>query len=229
MAKQKKKAGTQQQQLSPSNYIRQKSRTLPIHECLVNADWEEHGMANLFITRKHTNGNYTVCTYLVDLKLLGVKDTIFFFNIDEEQYLELKEHYFREPTVVVNIDYVLAHNIIFAGVAFAEDFEFYPHKDFVATTQYFLEEDDDKIELEEIECGVEGKPFYVNGPYDSQTRINQILAQLERVAGPGNYDYVLNDGEYEEDELEEEDIDSEWQDDEEEEWDEAEDVTEKKD
>ena len=29
------------QMLSPENYIRQKARTLPVYECMVNSGWDE--------------------------------------------------------------------------------------------------------------------------------------------------------------------------------------------
>lgn len=42
----------------------------------------------------------------------------------------------------------------------------------------------------EIECGEYDKPVYVRGPLDSETRAKQIIAQLAREAGPGNYEVV---------------------------------------
>lgn len=217
-----KKKGPAAQQLSPANYIRQKSRTLPIHECLVNSDWKDEGLANILISRQHTNGKLTVCTYLVDLKLLGVKDTIFLFSIEADKYEELKEQYYHEMTQTEQLTYTMAHNIIFSAVAYAEEFEFKPHKDFTSTTQYFLEEDDDNIELIEIECGVDGKPCYINGPYDTPAKIDQIVQQLERTAGSGNYEFhYMSD-----DDWDDEDDDKPYEDseDEDDEWAEAEEV-----
>ena len=46
-------------------------------------------------------------------------------------------------------------------------------------------------ELEEpydLVFGRNGKPFFVAGPYDNAP---QILKQLEKTAGPGNYDYLV--------------------------------------
>ena len=67
------------QMLSPENYIRKKARSLPIHECTINSHWEESGLANISIARRHTNGNITSCFYLIDLLCLGVKDTHYIF------------------------------------------------------------------------------------------------------------------------------------------------------
>jgi hypothetical protein len=180
--------------LSPANYIRQKSRQLPIYQCFINDGWQEKGMANILISRRHRQGNVTCCSYLVDISLLGIKDTLFRFNLVEDDYEEFKELYFSRAESFLEIDYQLAHNIIFAAWEFAEQFEFKPCKEFLSTTQYFLEEDDDRIDLIEIECGKDGKPFYVRGPYDNDQKAQKILAQLERTAGAGNYHYLLEVG-----------------------------------
>ena len=194
----KKSAGKVVQMLSPENYIRKKARALPLLECLVNDDWKEQGVAHIVVARSHTNGNITMCMYLIDLFCLGVKNTQYLFNITKTEYQEKKESI--DSLVFEQISYELAHNIVFAGLEYAEEYGFKPHKDFTSITQYMLEEDTDEIELIEVECGKDGKPFYVNGPYEDQTKIKQILAQLERTAEPGNYDFeIVDDNEFADD------------------------------
>lgn len=194
----KKKTGKIIQMLSPENYIRKKARSLPIYECLVNTEWKEQGVAHVVVARKHTNGNITVCMFLVDLFCLGIKNTQYLFNIPEAEYQDKKDE--MEHIVFEQISYTLAHNIVFAGLEYAEEYGFKPHKDFTSITQFMLEEDTEDIELIDIECGKNGKPFYVNGPYEDQAKINQIIAQLKRTAGTGNYDFEIVD---ENDEFEE--------------------------
>jgi hypothetical protein len=45
----KKNSGKVIQMLSPENYIRTKSRTLPIYECWINTDWEDVNLANCIV------------------------------------------------------------------------------------------------------------------------------------------------------------------------------------
>ena len=185
----KKKKGKVVQMLSPANYIRQKARNLPIYECRVNNDWEESGLAHITVARKHTNGNITMGVYLVDLKLLGVKDAFYKFNIDESEYMELTQQ-IKNKMNTDTAPYTLVHNIIFAGIEYADDYGFKPHNDFTSVAQFILEEDNDDVELIDIECGKNDKPLYVRGPYETEAKANQIIAQLEREAGPGNYEVV---------------------------------------
>ncbi len=185
----KKNKGKVIQMLSPENYIRQKARTLPVFECMVNKGWEDSGLATITVARKHTNGNITMGMYLVDLKCLGIKDAFYRFNIPESEYRELLEE-MEENMDLESISYTLAHNIIFAGIEFAEDYGLKPHKGF-GVAKYILEEDTDDIDLIEIECGENGKPLYVQGLLDNDVRARQVVAHLEKHAGPGNYHYIL--------------------------------------
>lgn len=196
--------------LSPENYIRQRARSLPIFKCLVNEGWEEGGLAQLTIARRHINGNITYCSYLVDLKCLGVKDTFYDFNIPEEHFEQVLER-IEQGYDLVEADYALAHNIIHAGWEFGEEIGFKPNKDFLSVTRYMLEEDNDEIPIIEIACGdTDGKPLYVQGPFENDASVRRIMAQLEKHVGRGNYRFVMQDDDIwdeEEDEDQEEEDD----------------------
>src|SRR5438067_1724693 len=112
-----------QQQLSPEKYIQTRARSLPIYKCLVNSEWVDSKMASVIVMRKHTNGNVTVGFYLVDLYCLGIKDTFYFFNEPEEYVTERLN---AMPDFFEEIDYNLAHNIIYAGHDFAAEFDIEP-------------------------------------------------------------------------------------------------------
>lgn len=186
----KKSKGKVVQMLSPENYIRQKARTLPIDECWINSEWEKSAMANILVSRRHTNGNLTIGVYLVDLNCLGVKDAVYWFNYYEHEFRELLRRA-GESMKMEKISYTLAHNIIFSGIEFAEEFGFKPHKNF-NVAQFILDEDTEDIELIDIECGIDGKPAYIRGPLDTDIKAAQVIAQLEKVAGPGNYTLIEN-------------------------------------
>lgn len=192
MAKNKKPK--QAPKLSPENYIRQKARNLALYECLINSDWKASGTANIVISRIHTNGNYTVGGYMVDLLCLGVIDSYYSFNTDEDSYQELIENMNKEFKTE-KISYTLAHNIIYASIAYAEDLGFKPEKSFTNITQYILDEDTEAIEFMEIECGKEGKPVYIVSEGESAVTMKQVAAQLEKAVGKGNFTIIYADDE----------------------------------
>lgn len=184
MSKAKKKP-QQQQQLSPTNYIRQKARNLPIHECWINADWKTHGEANIVVSRVHANGNYTYGVYLVDLYCLGIKDAFFNFNVDIDIYNKLLDR--MEYEKKNKVPYELVHNIIYAAKEYADELGFKPHKEFTSVAQFILEEDTEDIELIDIECGYNGKPLYIDAGHESPAQVKQIINQLNQSVGKGNF------------------------------------------
>ena len=194
---------------SPKKYILTRARSLPVHQCYITEGWQESGNATIVVARRHTNGHFTIGTYLVDLYCLGVKDTAYNFNVDKEQLDEILETSQSFGVAMIPCDYAEAHNIIYGAIEFAEEYGFKPHKDF-AVTKYILEEDDESVELIEYESGMDGKPCVF---VDAEHPQKAVIAQLEKTAGIGNFT-VINVDELEDDEFdefdEEDDMDDEY-------------------
>jgi hypothetical protein len=184
-----------QQPLSPKKYIQTRVRKLPVYKCFVNKDWMNGSMADVFVMRRHVNGHITAGVYLIDLLCLGVKDTFFFFNEEESDIMaRIPMHMFME------IDYPLAHNIIFAGYEFAAEYDIQPHKDF-SITRHILEEDTDAVPLIEVATGDKaGKPLLM---VDHPGQYSHALAKLKKHAGEGNYHFVVRGGLFDDDETDE--------------------------
>ncbi len=148
----------QQPRFSPKHYILSRARKLPMDACYINENWKESGMASILVIRKHSNQNYTIGIYLVDIFALGTKDTFFNFNVSSSAFEEMLERMRSEN--MQKAEYPLVHNIIYGANAFAEENGFKVHKDF-KVTQYILEADDEAIPLIEIEFGRNGEPFLI--------------------------------------------------------------------
>jgi hypothetical protein len=173
------------QQLSAKKYIETKVRQLPIDNCYINTGWELAGMASVVVCRRHVNDHLSGAIYLVDLKCLGVKDTMYFFN---EERTEAENRFFSRGNTFEVIDYNIAHNIVFAGHDFAMQYHIEPHKEF-ATTRFVLEEDDEKVPIIDIEVGdgPESKPHLM---VFNPGHYSDVLAKLKKYAGEGNYYYT---------------------------------------
>jgi hypothetical protein len=79
---------------------------------------------------------------------------------------------------------------VYGALDYAEELGFAPNKDF-RIAEYLLGPDLITDGINEIEFGMDGKPFYISGPYDN---LRQILATLNRSVGVGNYEYFLQVG-----------------------------------
>lgn len=194
---------------TPESYIKSRARNLPVGKCYINKDWKVSGFASIVVSRNHINGNFTFGVYLVDLYCLGVKDTLYDFNVNIE-FAELLDK-MKSQYEIEEIDYALAHNVIYGGVEYAEDIGFKPHKDF-EISQYVLEEDDERVELIDIQFGLDGKPAVLFG---KEKHPGNIIATLERTVGKGNFitmdenDFPENDNDNDEENVWEEDDDEE--------------------
>ena len=189
--KKKKKPAKPQPQMSPNNYVKSgRARLLPISECWISPDWENVGLCTVTVGRQHINGNTTLGIYLVDTYCLGLKNTSVMFSKSALEYNDFLDKIFSPHGGKEPIDYVLAHNIIFGAIAYAEDLGFKPEKDW-ALSEFILEEDTEDIELMDIKFGKDGKPLFISGPFDN---VAKITTRLEQSVGKGNFDYLMQIG-----------------------------------
>ncbi len=168
--------------------IIRRAREYPILECRISGDWqkEQPGLVQILVARKQPDGDICFGFYLVDKLCLGLKNTLAHAGISPARYRsEIRDRLFLE-TKAKDCPVELAHQMIYASIEYAEQFGFQPEKDF-ALTQYILESRGELEEPYKLIFGKNGKPFYIAGPHDNVTR---ILRQLEKTAGPGNFDYI---------------------------------------
>jgi hypothetical protein len=77
--------------------------------------------------------------------------------------------------------------MIYESIDYAAQFGFEPQSDW-AQSQYVLETRGELEEPYELTFGKNGKPFFISGPYDD---VKKITSQLEKTAGPGNFDVLI--------------------------------------
>ena len=172
--------------LSPQAIIR-RARTFPLLECLITANWQQDnsGMVQILLARQQPDGDICFGSYLVDMYCLGLKNTYANAGFSRTRYEnEVRGRIFRAaPPEECPVE--LAHQMIYASIEYAARFGFQPEKDF-ALSQYLLAPRGELEEPYQLTFGKNGKPFFIAGPHDNVAR---ILKQLEKTAGPGNYDF----------------------------------------
>ncbi len=173
--------------ISPKKYIISKARNLPFHECLIDEDWQEKGLASIVISKKMPSGNYIIAIFLVDVFCLGVKNTGYRFNFLEIEYEEFIEEW-KNNQNMVDINIAEIHNIIYGAIDYASDLGFQPHVDF-NITEHFLNPDYIDDGIDEIEFNKDGKPLFVEGPDDNAT---EIINTLRKNIGEENYDFIAS-------------------------------------
>lgn len=175
--------------LSPQSVVWQ-ARNYPIESCWVQKDWKENGLAIVMVARRQPDGNLVFGNYLVDYYCLGLKNTMYTANASPAELRQIMATAYSQTLPPIKIQPELAHEIIYGGIEYAARLGFKPQRDF-RDSQYILEPANKYPRSGSVEFGKDGKPFFINGPYDN---VDKILEQLARAVGAGNFEYFLQVG-----------------------------------
>ena len=156
-----------------------KARSLPIHECLINSDYQEKGHASVFISRRQPDDAYIVAGCMVDLFCLGVKHALVKADMDMASYQRVRAR-FMEQEPLVPCDPALASEVVFGGVKYALALGFSPMDADFENSQRVFEEWEESEHTGKVEFGKNGRPFYIAGPYDN---VDLILRNLRQRCG----------------------------------------------
>lgn len=176
-----------------------------LRQCWVNAGWsagltvDDHpewrddyepepgcsGLVSVLIARDAGRSRLSVCGYLVDVYCLGVKNVVGPLVMSARQSDEFTCQFFGaypEPPLAATL--ALAQDLVCGAVEYARSLGFEPAAEF----------DDVKGHLgswcgpSAIKFGRDGRPFFVEGPYDNG---NHIVRQLERSVGRDRFEYMV--------------------------------------
>ncbi|NJP11245.1 MAG: DNA-binding response regulator [Leptolyngbyaceae cyanobacterium RU_5_1] len=148
----------------------------------------EPGFAVVVVARQAGFNRLEVCTYLVDIWCLGVKDASGPRRMDPILYKDFVDYNYRPfPTGTEEISLELAQAIVFGAVDYAAKLGFQPHRDFEPARSHLGQWSGQPT----LTFGRNGKPYYFSGPYDDP---NKILKTLRQSVGEGNFHYVVGSG-----------------------------------
>jgi hypothetical protein len=170
---------------SPKKYLQENGRKLPVEKCLIADLYNQKGLTLCLIVKRQPGGKYTYANILVDRLCLGVKNSIVNCNLTEEELDDMIDKMESHgPAVEVSITYF--HNLIYGAIDYASELGLEPPKDFYLA-EYVLDPDLVDDGIDEIEMGYNGKPLYIQGPYDNYRK---IISALNASVGIGGYEYI---------------------------------------
>ena len=191
--------------------ILRQSKHWPLLECLITENWDEPAtLVQICIARRAPSGEVAVGMFLMDLACLGAKNahgTV--FRSAAEYRSELRQSLMRHQTLIP-CDLDLAAKVVEEGVKYAASLGFKPNRDIDKAYMVLGDAHPERCQTPIPLGGEDGKPFFVNGPYDD---VDRILRVLDRKVGKGNYNFLMmvgdpfeewEDDEWEDDEWEEE-------------------------
>lgn len=152
----------------------------------------ETGIGYVVVVRYKSGGRVEVGCFLVDVHCLGVKDAFFQVYSDTDFQSECLERFFPEG-IPSPKPAAWGRKLVEQAVIYAARLGFAPHPDFKKAGRVFGGVDASECD-EEFVFGSGGKPLYVQGPYDSKDKAEQILAVLRAKCGDGGFDFIVLGG-----------------------------------
>jgi hypothetical protein len=157
-------------------------------EAFTSPELLNSGFGYVMVSRFKSEGRVETGIFLVDLYCLGVKDAMFRQLTLTAYEDEVLKQFFRGRQEA--LEPCCARKLVEGAVEYAARLGFPPHADYKQACRVFGGIDP-KACAREFTFGRDGKPFYVQSPYDSSQRTEQILAMLKARCGEGNFYYLL--------------------------------------
>jgi hypothetical protein len=166
------------------------------HEALWPTDLFEKGIGWVIVARSKPAGQRVEAgLFLVDVGCLGVKFAAY-ENCDRPDYLQRIRGHYESEFPMAPVEPACARKFVEQATEYARNLGFAPHPDYKQAARVFGG-------LNAGECaqnfvfGREGKPFYFQGPRETEHQARRIVSQLEQRCGAGNFDYVMALGDFE--------------------------------
>ena len=148
----------------------------PLVESRISTGLNERGIANAFISRRGPNGQVAGAIFLVDAYCLGVKDVAIFLG-SETSWKKRIEQQQEQGMRLEDISPEALRKLVEGAVDYASSFGIAPHRDWFHAAPILGDIDASQC-LTEFTYGLNGKPHFMSGPYDSPARIQQITNLL---------------------------------------------------
>ncbi len=153
----------------------------PLQTCMEAGDLET-GMVSIIATRA-AGLSTLMAGFVVDLKCLGIKDCFIKLFSKAETNLKMS-NYQMQGCHEKTPEY--AKKLLQQAVDYARSIGFEPHRDYKYAALMFEEFDSSTCE-DEFEFGMDGKPYYMQGPHDTPNRVAAIIKTLEKNHGENFY------------------------------------------
>ena len=167
----------------------------PIHECIVPNGLFETGVGTASVSRRLSADKIALAGFVLDVFCLGVKNALFRVVSDSEyEYYKSNLLDSHEGQSLEIIHPTSARKLIEGAVAYADNLGFKPHRDYKNAKELFGKIDSQASPVK-YDFGKDAKPFYMQGPHETDEQARNIMNKLHRKCGEGNYHFLMEVGE----------------------------------
>lgn len=144
----------------------------------------DSGICTIIVTKDAGEDKVLFASFNVDTFCLGIKDSYMNIGFEEDvqKYVERTEQ----------LDPESAKKLIEGAVNYADQIGFKPNKEFKDAFRIFADTDSEKSKTE-YEYGKDGKPFFIQGPFDTPAKSKEIIRTLEKSCGENGSDFFCQE------------------------------------
>lgn len=162
-------------------------RAAPLHEVLLTDNLFAVGIGHLVVSRSLPNGQLAIGIFMIDVRCMGVKDA--FLQVgDPFGYVGLRRKLVDFGASPVDPAY--ARKLLDAAVGYARGLGFEPGGHF-KDAYVVIDAIDASTCTDAFVFGVDGKPHFMSGPYDSPAFIAHVTRTLEAACGKDGYNFTI--------------------------------------
>lgn len=154
----------------------------PLVECLINEEWQEQKLANVFVIRDGPGG-LVFANYLVDLADRGLKDAWGNFGASRSDVDLIKSESARAGFLLVSCDQDLAEKIVHGGIAWARKWGYNLPRQYQIWIRLLEPPPSSGIDFGLF--GLGGKPLYVPADLEQEDFAQELLSQSIQVSEEG--------------------------------------------
>ena len=174
------------------------------------ASGSESGAGNVMVARRRGD-LWEVGIFMIDRFCLGVKNAAFVSDYDDRDVDDLLEKFFESG--YEEKDAAWCRKFVEGAVDYARRLGFAPHGDYKKASRVFggVKAADC---AETFAYGKDGKPFYIQGPFEDQRAAERIMGRLRARCGDNGFHFAvgIGEGEAEDEVYDDDDVDEEWDD-----------------
>jgi len=204
LSAERRKAALAESQVSLATRVRRMAAA-PIHACLTSEGLSEIGSGYLVVARKAADGTVAMATFLLDTYCVGVKDVI--LRVDSARQIDRFLEALGDAQPMVATEPARARKLLRDLVAWSRSIGLAPPPDYAVAEPLFGDVPADACD-ESFSFGKDGKPLLIPGPSDTPARIRKRVEALRRTVGDDGFDYILEVGSEDDDDMFDDDDDT---------------------
>jgi hypothetical protein len=161
----------------------------PVFDCFVDDQILTAGIGSVLLARELGNGSVAFANFLVDRYCLGVKNAM--VGIASRFHYESNiRNKMAQQCDLRKISPATARRFVEDAVEYAGKLGFAPHPDYARARLLFGSIDPAEA-TETLKYGMNGKPMFIQGPYDTPARTARILRTLGQTPDPNDSSFEL--------------------------------------